>query len=126
LKIIKVIFIIISLDYIPKRCSCYKKLNYTRVGELNVTAWIKQKKICYKTGNTNTLEYLSTINEKCDTSNQCQYYFCKKNNDKSNDCPVADIRVDYGYDAANYDYISADANSPYTSLVYNANKVIIY
>ena len=117
--------LLLNLDYIPTRCDCYKQLNYTSLGVLNVTKWIVQKKFCYKTGNTNTLEYLSTINEKCDTSNQCQYYFCKKDNDNANACPIADIRVDFGYDAANYDFKSVDPLNIVNSLVYN-DKVIKY
>jgi len=91
-------------------------MNFTSDGERNLTTWIKNKKICFKKGSTSTLEYLQTINQDCDKENTCQYYFCKKKNNKDNICPITDIKINFGFDPGNYNHGQADKNDPSSHL----------
>ena len=99
-------------------------MNFTSIGNISVSEWIPNRNICIKKGKINTLQYLDSINYKeCATENICQYYFCKLNNQSNNTCPIADIKINYGFDASNFNFANASKTDPSSGLAYSSQQV---
>jgi hypothetical protein len=61
---------------------------------IEITSWFQNYNLCYKVDNNqNTFTYIKSVETECDKENICNDYFCKKDNDKNNPCPITNIKV---------------------------------
>ncbi len=79
---------------------------YNEVPKINdekpVKLFYQNKKPClYKDENLNTETYIQTTKLKCDPENVCNEFFCKKDNDKTNKCPITFLSSVKDYNSTN-------------------------
>ncbi len=95
---------------------------------ITFTQWLPDQVLCYKTGGYSSLNYLKSIGKKCDDQNICQYYFCKRNNDPKEKCPIVDIQITLGFNPSKFNKKHPNAtlnenSDPTKFLKINSNRV---